>query len=241
VLDAARKQQSLRRFVNISSLAVYSNSNKRHGRLLDESCPLETKPERRGDAYCFAKVKQDELVAEYATKHGVPCVTLRPGYVFGPAKSGISSRIGIGTFGLFLHLGGGNQIPLTYVDNCAEAIAQAGLRPGLENEVFNVVDDDLPTSRQFLKMYKRQVSPFASVYVPHVISYALCYLWERYSHWSEGQLPPVFNRLHWHAYLKRTHYSNTKLKTRVGWTPRIPMDVGLQHFFEASRRGSANA
>ena len=32
-------------------------------RLLDESCPVEQRPELRGDAYCFAKVKQDEIVA----------------------------------------------------------------------------------------------------------------------------------------------------------------------------------
>src|SRR5438874_10347596 len=50
-----------------------------------------------------------------------------------------------------------NTIPLTYVDNCADAIVLAGLKPGVDGEVFNVVDDDLPSSRRFLRLYKQNV------------------------------------------------------------------------------------
>ena len=45
-----------------------------------------------------------------------------------PAKRPSPAASGIDTFGVFLHLGGSNTIPFTYVDNCAEAIALAGLR-----------------------------------------------------------------------------------------------------------------
>ncbi len=79
----------------------------------------------------------------------------------------ITNRVGIGTFGLFLHLGGSNTMPLTFVDNCAEAIVLAGLTPGVDGQVFNVVDDDLPSSRQFLRLYKRNVRRFRSLYLPH--------------------------------------------------------------------------
>ena len=67
------------------------------------------------------------MVIEYGQKFGIPYVIVRPGVVYGPGKVNISNRVGIGTFGIFLHLGGSNEIPLTYVDNCAEAIALAGL------------------------------------------------------------------------------------------------------------------
>ena len=50
----------------------------------------------------------------------------------------------------------------------------AGLTPGIDGEVFNVVDDDLPSSRQFLRLYKRHVRRFRSIYLPHAVSYALC-------------------------------------------------------------------
>lgn len=235
LLEATAHRQSLKRFVNISSFSVYSNRQKRKRGILDESCPVEVHPELRGDAYAFAKAKQDEVFTAYAQRLSIPFVIVRPGYVIGPGNPGMSGRVGIGSFGIFLHLGGSNRIPFTYVDNCAEAMALAGLKPGVDGEVFNVVDDDLPTSRQFLRLYKQQAKPFKSVYVPHILSYAACYLWERYSAWSEGQLPPAFNRRVWHAYWKKTRYSNQKLKMQLGWTPKIPMAEGLRRHFEACR------
>jgi nucleoside-diphosphate-sugar epimerase len=241
LLEASQRQQCLRRFVSISSFAVYTNTKKARRSILDESCPIETRPELQGDAYCFAKTKQDEIVHEYGKKFAIPYVIVRPGVVYGPGNKGITGRVGIDTFGLFLHLGGSNTIPLTYVDNCAEAIALAGLKRGGDGEVFNVVDDDLPSSRQFLSLYKKNVRRFKSIYVPHFASYTLCYLWEKYSAWSEGQLPLSFNRRKWFTYWKKTHYSNHKLKTMVGWTPRVRTTEGLMRYFESCRVGEQHA
>ena len=126
-------------------------------------------------------------------------------------------------------------MPFTYVDNCAEAILLAGLKPGVDGEVFNVVDDDLPSSRRFLRLYKQNVRRFTSIYLPRAVSHALCYLWEKYSDWSEGQLPPVFNRRKWRALWKKTRYSNEKLKARLGWTPKVPMAEGLRRYFQSCR------
>jgi nucleoside-diphosphate-sugar epimerase len=236
LLEASLKNKSLKRFVNISSFAVYSNRNKPRRRLLDELCPIDEHPEFRGDAYGFAKLKQDQVVTDYGKKHGVQYVIVRPGYVYGPGKEAIPGRVGIDTFGIFLHLGGSNQIALTYVDNCAEAIVLAGIMKGIEGEVFNIVDDDLPSSRRFLHLYKKNVKRFKSIYIPHAFSYLLCYLWEKYSKFSEEQLPPVFSRGEWHAYWKKTRYSNQRLKTRLGWNPKVPTAEGMRLFFEACRR-----
>ena len=241
LLEASVQNKYLRRFVNISSFAVYSNQEKKHGRLLDESCPVEPSPERRGEAYCYAKVKQDEMVTEYGGQLGLPYVIVRPGYVYGPGKRAVTGRVGIDTFGVFLHMGGSNTIPFTYVDNCADAIVLASLREGVDGEVFNVIDDDLPTSRQFLRLYKRNVRPFKSLYVPHGVSYLLCRLWQWYSEWSNGQLPPVFNCSRWHANWKSTRYSNDKAKKMLGWRVGIPTSEGLRRYFEGCREGCQNA
>jgi nucleoside-diphosphate-sugar epimerase len=241
LLEASLPHHCLRRFVNISSFSVYSNNGKSRRKLLDESCPVEMHPELRGDPYCFAKVKQDELLIENCRKFGIPYVIIRPGCVYGPGDETINRRVGLGTFGIFLHLGNSNRIPFTYVDNCAEAIVLAGLKEGVDGEVFNVVDDDLPTSRQFLRMYRRNVKKFRSLYIPRPVSFALCYLWERYSIWSEGQLPPIFNRRTWHAFWKSTQYSNAKLKTQVGWSPKVPTAEAFRRYFLSCRSGKQHA
>lgn len=240
LLDAVLKAGAIKRFVQISSFAVYSNRNIGRGGLLDESCEVESQPHLTGEAYCYAKVRQEELVAEYGTKHSVPYTIVRPGVVYGPGNKGLTGRVGIGTFGIFLHLGGSNRIPLSYVDNCAEAIVLAGLIKGADGEIFNVVDDDLPTSRKFLKMYKRNVENFKSIYVPHPISYFLCYLWEKYSDWSEGQLPPTFNRKRWSNYWKGNIYSNRKLKRMLGWKPKVTFDDAAMRYFDYQKSFGRN-
>jgi nucleoside-diphosphate-sugar epimerase len=235
LLDAAREHGCLRRFVSISSFAVYSNTQKPRRGVLDESCQVERHPELRGDPYCFAKVKQDAIVQEYGQQFRIPYVIVRPGYVYGPGKHAITGRVGLDTLGVFLHLGGSNAIPFTFVDNCADAIMLAGVTRGIDGRVFNVVDDDLPSSRRFLRLYKQNVRRFTSLYLPHAVSYACCWLWEAYSRWSEEQLPPVFNRRGWHAYWKKTRYSNDKIKTELGWQPHVATPEGLSRYFQSCR------
>jgi nucleoside-diphosphate-sugar epimerase len=238
LLEASLQHARLQRFVLVSSFTVYTN--RQRSRRLDESCPVEDHPALRGDAYCYAKVKQEQIVNEYGKNFGIPYVVLRPGSVYG-AGSEVAGRVGINTFGFFLHLGGSNTIPFTHVDNCAEAIVLAGLVNGVDGEIFNVVDDDLPSSRQFLRQYKANVRRFKSVYVPHVFSHALCYLWEKYSQWSKGQLPSAFNRRRWYVDWKKTRYSNEKLKRRLGWLPRVSTEEGLRRYFKSCAQDGRHA
>ena len=107
------------------------------------------------------------------------------------------------------------------------------MKAGVEGEVFNVVDDNLISSRRFLRLYKRNVRQFSSIFVPHLVSYTLCRLWEKYSDWSQGQLPRAFNRRRWHAEWKSTRYSNQKVKDRLGWVPKVSMKDGLDRYFDS--------
>lgn len=230
LMDAYLHYGQPKRFVNVSSFAVYSNLHLKRGALLDETCPLEDAPQERQDAYGFGKLKQEELVKEYGKQHNLPYVILRPGTVFGPGKRDLSGRVGIGSFGLFIQVGGSNLLPLTFVDNCAEAIVLAGLKPGVDGEIFNVVDDHLLTSRQFLRAYKKRVKGFTSVRIPYFLAYGLCLLWERYSARSKGQLPPAFNRRRCTAEWKGNRYSNRKIRERLGWKPRIGREQAMARF-----------
>ena len=229
LMDAFLKYGQPKRFVNVSSFAVYSNLNLKRGALLDENCPLEDAPQQRFDAYGYGKLKQDQLVMEYGKQRNLPYVIVRPGAVFGPGKPTLTGRVGIDTFGFLVHLGGSNPLPLTYVDNCAEAIVLAGLKPGVDGEIFNVVDDDAPTSKEFLRDYKKQTGVF-SLSMPYPLTELLCVGWEKYAKATHNQLPPVFNRRRCSAEWKGNHYSNRKLKERLGWKPRVDMKSAVASF-----------
>jgi nucleoside-diphosphate-sugar epimerase len=227
LLDAFVDNGSPRRFVQVSSFAVYSNLKMNRGALLDEGGPLEGAPHERHDSYGFGKLKQEEMVREYGQRRSLPYVIVRPGAVFGPGKTDLTGRVGVRLKNFFICVGGSNQLPLTYVDNCAEAIVLAALKGGVEGEIFNVVDDDLPTSRQFLGAYCRR-RRFSRVTVPYVAAYSLCALCE---FGSKGfkQLQR-FNRRRCAADWKGNRFSNEKLRQRLGWKPRVPMDQAMEKF-----------
>jgi nucleoside-diphosphate-sugar epimerase len=235
LLDAALAETRLKRFVSVSSLAVHSGFHIRQGDLLDETSPIESDHMERFDPYCYGKIKQDELVMEYSKEHGMPCVIVRPGPVYGPGKKALTGRVGTDTFGIFLHFGGPNRIPVIFIDNCAEAIVRAAVAEGVDGEIFIAVDDDLPTSREFLRLYKKNVHRFFSIYIPYRCFYLLSWLWEIYSKWSEGQLPPVFNRRQCAAYYQKRHYSNRKLKELTGWSPSVPFEEASRRYFDFMR------
>lgn len=243
LLEAIAPQPGFQRFVNVSSFAVYSNLTLRRSDVLDESCPLESDPVGRCDPYCYGKLRQDEMVLKYRRERNVPCVIVRPGAVYGPgARTPLHGRIGVDTFGFFLHLGGANRLAFTYVENCAEAIVLAGLVSGVDGEVFNVVDDELPTSRQFLRTYKRVAYDFRSFFVPYPVFYTFSRLWERYARKSQGQIPPAFNRKRCIMYYKSNRYSNAKAKRLLGWQPRVSLAEGLQlhcDHFRLQRKGDS--
>jgi nucleoside-diphosphate-sugar epimerase len=236
LLNAAVAERRVKRFVNVSSFAVYSSTSLRMGGLVDENCAIERNHKQRYDPYSYAKVKQEEIVWEYYKKHRLPLVIVRPGAVYGPGGDAITSRVGVGTFGIFIHLGGSNRIPFTYIDNCAEAIVLASIKQGIEGEDFNIVDDDLPTSREFLRSYKAKVKSFRSLYIPYPVFYFLSFLWEKYSSWSKGQLPPVFNRRKSAANWKANVYSNMKIKKMLGWKQRVATKEGMERHFEYLRK-----
>lgn len=232
LLDTVIGKNHFKRFVNVGTIAAYSNATLKRGALLDERCEIHAPADRLDEAYVYGKIKQDEIVVEYHDKHSLPFVLIRPAVVFGPGKTFFPSRVGMDTFGFFMHLGGSNLQPMTYVDNCADAIVRAGVMSGCDGETFIIVDDELPTSRQFLQLYRKRVKRFPSLYIPYPVFYGFSYLWERYSQWSRGQLPPVFTTARAATYYKGNRYSNQKLKAQLQWKPRVGFREALERYFE---------
>lgn len=238
LLDSILKEKVFKRFLNVSSFAVYSGLKKKKGEVVDEDSEVEANSHLRYEGYTYGKIKQDELVFEYHKKHKIPLTIVRPGVVYGPGKANIFGRVGIDTFGIFLHLGGQNIFPITYVKNCADAIVLAGIKKSGEGEIFNIVDDNLPTCSEYLDMYKKNVKNFRSIYIPYQFFYFLSYIWEKYSKWSDGQLPPAFNRMRSEAHWKGQTYTNKKLKDFLGWKQRISTENAINIYFEYLKSGN---
>jgi nucleoside-diphosphate-sugar epimerase len=227
----------LQRFVNISSIAVYSNHDIAKRKFIDENNPIDKNCAKRYEAYSYGKYKQETVTAQFASESDLPLVNLRLGTVFGPGKKGLTSRVGIDSLGFYMHLGGRNKIPLVYIDNCAEAIIQCALSNKIENTSYNIIDDDLPTSRQLLKKYKREVENFTSIPISYKVFYLFSAMWEDYSQSSREQVPCAFNRRKCETYWKGSQYSNSKIKNHLGWTPKVKMKDALMLYLKYCSTG----
>ena len=226
--------QGVAKVVVTSSFSVYGVAGLPRHAMVNEDTPLEPHPERR-DPYSFGKLRQERLFHEYQKRAGFQLVVLRPGVIYGPGGGGLSPRVGLRFPGFFMHCGGRNLLPLSYVDNCAEAIAVAGAQPQpTSDEVYNVHDDDLPTCGRYLREYRRSVERLRSVRMPYFGAMAMARFFEWYSAHSRGQLPAFLTPYKASCLWKGNRFDNSKLKA-LGWRQSVSLEEGLRKMFEYLR------
>ena len=228
-------EQSVKRFVLVSSLGVYGAAALRRNSVLDEACPVDPTPHRR-DPYTYSKVVQEQVAWEAHRERRLPLVVIRPGVIYGPGRGALSNRIGLQVGGRMFRIGGGRQLPYVYVDHVATALRQAGLEPGVVGEAFNVLDDELPSGKQVLGMYRRAGRGVKSMWIPQCTIGPLSSLYERYSRWSEGQLPAVITRYRTDSMWKPLRFTNSKAKQRLKWSPHLTFAEAFQRSIAESSR-----
>ncbi len=232
LLEAVGAKKPMR-IVLISSFSVYGVATLPRGAVVTEETPLEPNPQKR-DSYAQVKLRQEQLFREYQQKNGFELVVLRPGVIYGPGGGAFSSRVGLSLFGTFLNLGGRNILPLSYVDNCAEAIVLAGQSQQAVGQVYNVHDDDLPRCNQYLDAYRKEVEPIRNLRVPFVALSLLSTAVERYHRWSKGQLPAVFTPYKSATTWGGNRFDNSKVKS-LGWRQLVSTQDGMHRTFEYLR------
>lgn len=229
----AATQANVRRFVLVSSMGVYGTAQLPNGTTVDESCPVDEQAHRR-DPYTFSKVKQEAVAWEAFHEQQLPLVVIRPGVIYGPGRGAMSGRVGLKFGNLLLRMGGRQPMPYVYVDNCATAIMNAGLTPNIEGHAFNVLDDEHPRGIDVLKQYKRAGQRTRSIIIPRWAIVPLCGLYERYSAWSNGQLPAVLTKYKSASMWKPLRYTNQKARNMLGWRPHIGFEEGCRLAIEGT-------
>ena len=146
LLDAALNAGSLRRWIQISSLGVYSGQDH-YG--TDESTP----PNTDGiDGYTLTKVESELLVQEYIRDRELPGVILRPGFIYGPRDRTVMPRLmeKLST-GRFAYLGNHDKLMNnTFVGNLCEAIWLAVEKDEVLGETFNIRDPRAVSKKEFM-------------------------------------------------------------------------------------------
>ncbi len=229
----AMARSATRRLILVSSLVVYDWSRARG--TMDEQTPLENNIYGMG-GYTIAKVWQERIVSRAAKVHGWELTVMRPGFIWGPGHAAIAGmgrhfRRGYLMFGPF------TRLPLTHVENCADALVAAVDSPAAAGETFNVVDgDDIRVWRYVKEYAKRTGQPGLMLPLPYWFGYGLAQLAALVSRTlfgKKGRLPSLLTPRRFEAQFKPIRFSNQKLARLMNWKPPLSFDACLRDTYRA--------
>ena len=239
-LLGAMSEANVKRLVAIGTFSVYDYINMRSGALLDESSPLVKVPAWR-DEYAQTKLLQEQLIKSFEADDAGLVTVLRPGVIYGHDNlwtARLGASLGESSW---LRIGAYSKLPLSYVENCAEAIVMAAEQEAAIGQTINVLDDNPPTQRQYAKALRSQV-PNPPKFVP--VNWTLMRMIGSLA-WAVNQrllgggggnakLPGILVPAKLHARFKSLKYSNARLKQCLGWTPKYDMESAIARSLDDS-------
>jgi nucleoside-diphosphate-sugar epimerase len=215
-----------------SSFSVYDFLKRKSWSLLDESSLLAADPLVR-DEYCQTKLVQEQIILECAEKNNMQCVVLRPGVIFGRDNLW-TARLGMQiNENWWIRTGASSPLPLTYVENCAEAIILSAEYKGSQRKiVLNVVDNSTPSQRDYLDALCDQLTPRPRIVpIPWLVMRLLArlaWLTNRICFKGTAKVPGLFVPSRLHARCKPLKYTNKKIISILGWEPKYSWQEGIK-------------
>ena len=225
LLDAAQ-EAGVTRFVHISSIAVYKLQKLAEGQEITEEFPYEDR-EKFLTNYSRSKIEAERAVREFSERSSMQVIVLRPGLLYGPRGDWNLPRMGfpLGKHWYLVVGNGRTPLPVCYVRNCARAAFLAATTD-VHSGVFNIVDDEVFTQKEYLKRLKKDARPRLKI-LPFP------YLLARAMGWATGLALGLLGRgtpLH-RAHLVACHrhmrYCNEKAKQILNWQPETPKEQAL--------------
>ncbi|MEO1429928.1 MAG: NAD(P)-dependent oxidoreductase [Cyanobacteria bacterium J06633_8] len=221
----------IKRLVAISTFSVFDYLNISDGEIINENSPIDSNPSYR-DVYAQSKLLQESLFRDFEQRSQGEVTIIRPGIVYG-RNNLWCSHLGVNIKNrLWIRIGGNAVLPLTYVENCAEAIVNACENQEAIGKTLNIVDNDLPTQKVYadkiLKLLPRQPSTVG-------INWSLMRLLSR-SAWLSNKmlflgklkLPGIFVPAKLEARFKPFQYSNENARKVLNWQPLYSLDEALK-------------
>lgn len=232
LLDAMARSQT-RRIVFAGTFSVYDWSRIR--RELTENSPLEEGSDLyERDGYAIAKAWQERVVRRMSQENGWQLTVLRPGFIWGKGNEYLFG-LGQSAGPLQFLFGGRRRLPLTYVENCAEAFAECVENPKAIGETFNVIDsNDVSVWRYAGQWLRRSGTRGIRIVIPYTLAMMFTRLAHRTSKLifrGKGKLPSILVPCRFEARFKPLRFPNTKMRTVLGWTPRFSFEQALDRTY----------
>lgn len=227
MLEAAGKL-GVEHFIYTSTINVYDAKRYPRNGIIDESFPYENKPENRG-FYSHAKLQAEQIVSNFTNESKMTISSVRPGLVYGSGGKIFPQDVGI-RIGkhLVIVIGMGfRRLPLVYIDNLVDALTVIGEKAKNPDSVFNVVDKDYPTQREYIKAYRKITKEkFFVIYIPFLFVLTAFWLIEKMVYVFFRKSLSLSYKLRCIA--RSPRHSTQMLKEKLGWNQSISFKEGIK-------------
>jgi len=232
----AMQEAEVNHLVVTSTFSLYDYQKIPRETVLDENSPLIENPLNR-DAYAQTKLIQEEMIREYEKEHNATVTIIRPGMIYGREAlwhALLGAELGDNRW---LKIGGKSTLPMTYVENCAEAIVKALTEEQAFGQTINIVDDELPTQQSYIDgLLERESEPPKLIPVSWSLMQGLSNLaWFVNKGLLRGQarLPGILVPAQLQARFRPLQYSNRLAKSLLNWTPRYSFEESLDRSYSS--------
>ncbi|MEB3885686.1 NAD(P)-dependent oxidoreductase [Lyngbya sp. CCY1209] len=224
-LLTAMKKAEVTRLTAISTFSVYDYQKLRSRQVLDEDSSIEADPLNR-DEYAQTKLIQEALYRDFEREGGQVSI-IRPGMIYGRDYLW-NACLGAELGSAWLRIGAHATMPVTYVENCAEAIVMAAESDAALGQTLNIVDDNLPTQNVYAKQLisKMEETPrtfFVSWPVMSAIA-QMAWLYNKLFLKGKARLPGILVPAKLQGRFKPLRYTNEKVKKVLNWKPKYSLE-----------------
>lgn len=212
-LEVARRLPGFRRFVYVSSCAVW-------GKVPGATELTEETPSYATSLYGITKYASERIALRYSAVFGLDVVAVRPANVYGPMERvspGFAGATEIREMLRLYHAGQtirvnsleGPYLDWTYVDDIAEGIERAWAADGLPNRVYSLTVGQLYSIGDVLNAFAKHLPDL------------------RYEQVADGEA-----NYHVSGEAPGPVPSNARLRADFGWAPETTLEVGMGKYLE---------
>jgi nucleoside-diphosphate-sugar epimerase len=223
VMEAALRC-NVKRVVHISSVSVYGFAG---GVDIDENAPLVSRPD---DPYITTKTEGEKLALSYNSDR-LNVTVIRPAGVYGPNDRITTLQLVPAILNRhFGYVDGGKHIMApVYIDNLVQMIILAGESENAPNQIYNAVDDDKITWKQYIEWMCEDLNcktPWLSI--PRWIAWPLAVLIDNFARLLNKKQSPVINKYRVRIVMNDNHFSTEKAKKELGYRPGVTTREGIK-------------
>lgn len=208
------------RFVHCSTVGVLGHIANPPA---DEDTPFSP-----GDAYQRTKCEAEVLALSYARERGLPVSVARPTAIYGPGDERLLKMFRMIAKGTFVMLGKGDiYYHMVYVDDLVDGLRLLAAHPSAVGQVFILGGDQYYLLKTIAGMIAQQLGvrrprmrlPAWPFQIAGRLCEGICV--------PLGIEPPIYRR-RVDFFTKSRAFSIEKARRLLGYSPKVPLEVGLR-------------